>query len=117
MIGADDPDGAVGLQDAPALAEPGTRERVVLGEAREFVPIVVDAVDARIVGAHQIGSELQIVGRVGEDEIDRMVGQLLQRCDAITDDDAIGREGPGRTTQNHLNATFKSWGNTRFAKR
>ena len=67
---------------------------------------VVDAVDARIVRPHQVVGELQIVRRVGEDEIDRMVGQLFESRDAITDDDAIGRGGRGRTTQNHVNATF-----------
>ena len=45
MVGADHPDGAVGLQDAPALGEPGAREAVVVGEAGELVPGVVDAVD------------------------------------------------------------------------
>ena len=73
VIGADHPDGAVGLQDAAALGEPGAREGVVVGEARELVPLVVDAVDARIVGPHEVGGELQIVGRVGEDEIDACV--------------------------------------------
>ena len=43
VIGADDPQRAIGLERAAAFGEPGARERVVVGEARELVPVVVDA--------------------------------------------------------------------------
>ena len=96
MVGADHPDGAVGLQDAAALAEPGAREAVVLGEARELVPVIVDAVDHRVVGPEQIALELQIVGRVGEDEIDAFRRQPAQLFQAIAYEHAIGGERRGR---------------------
>ena len=85
---------AVGLQDAAALGEPGAREAVVVGKAGELVPVVVDAVDDRVVGPQQVALELEIVGRVGEDEIDALVGQLCQLVEAIADEDAIGRQAP-----------------------
>ncbi len=45
----------------------------------ELVPLVVDAVDARVVGPHQVGAELQIVGGIGEDKIDALHGAGLSR--------------------------------------
>jgi len=106
VVGADYPDGAIRLQDAPALAEPGAREGVVVGEASELVPFVVDAIDARVVGTEQVGGELEIVGRVGEDEIDSSLGQAPQGLEAVVDDDAIGRRGLTGATQNHKYATL-----------
>ncbi len=91
MIGADHPDGAIGLQDAAALAEPGSRERVVVGKAAELVPRVVHAVDDGIVGTQKFALELQVVGRIGEDEIDGAVGQLAQSPEAITGHHAVQR--------------------------
>ena len=51
----------------------------------ELVPVIVDAIDARIVGAHQIAGELQIVGRVGEHQIDAGVGNFAQFFQAVAD--------------------------------
>ena len=69
------------------------REAVVVGKARELVPGVVDAVDHRVVGAKQLPFQLQIVGRVGEHEIDALVGEPGQLLQAIADEDAVGRDG------------------------
>ncbi len=69
--------------------EPGAGEFVIGGEARELVPIVVDRVDLGIVGPLQVALELQVVGRVGEDEIDRMLGKFFERGDAIADQNTI----------------------------
>ena len=106
MVGADHPDGAIGLQGAPALAEPGAREGVIVGEASEPVPFVVDAIDARVVGTEQVGGKLEIVGRVGENEIDASLGQAPHGLEAVVDDDAIGRGGLTGATQNHEYATL-----------
>ena len=63
---------------------------VVVGrEAREFVPVVIDGIDARVVRALQIARELEIVGRVGEDEIDGSRRQLRHPGDAIADKNAM----------------------------
>ena len=96
VIGADHPDGAVGLQHAPALAKPGTREAVVVSEGGELVPGVVDAVDHRVVGAQQLPLELEVVGRIGEHEIDARVRELRQLLQAIADEDAVRRDGSGQ---------------------
>ena len=70
-------------------AEPGAREAIIVGETREFVPIVVDGVDDALVGARQRAFELQIVGRVGEDEIDAAGGELAELFDAVADEDRV----------------------------
>ena len=78
VIGADDDDRRVALHHPPRRAEPGAGERVVGGEVGELVPIVVDRVDHALVGARQRAFELQIVRRIGEDEIDARLGQLAR---------------------------------------
>src|SRR4029077_17581307 len=96
---------AMRLQHAAAGRKPVVGEGVVGREARELVPIVVDAVDAAIVGAEQLVVELEIVRRVGEDEIDACRRQALQRLDAIADDDSVQRElRPHRFPHTHATA-------------
>ena len=77
------------LQDALALAQPGAREIVVAAEIDEMIPFVVDAVDARLIGTVELLRKLEIVGRVGKHEVDRLGGQLCQLFQAIADQDHI----------------------------
>src|SRR3712207_7278439 len=54
---------------------PAGGEGVVGGEAGELVPVVVHAVHERLVGAAQVsGAELEVVRRVGEDQVHRVGG-------------------------------------------
>ncbi len=76
VVGADHPDGGGGLHHAPAGGEPGFGELVVGGKARELVPVVVDRIDVGIVGALEVVRELEIVGRVGENQIDAAGGSF-----------------------------------------
>src|SRR5690606_37138942 len=86
VIGADDPDGTVRFQHATAFGEPGAAESIVFCEVVELVPGVVDAVHLRVVRAEKIARELQIIRRIGENEIDARAGNLLQFVDAITNE-------------------------------
>ena len=70
-------------------AEPVAREGIIVRETCELVPIVVDGVDLAVVGPQQFAAQQQIVGRVGEDEIDGFRRNLPQFADAVTDKDAI----------------------------
>src|SRR6185437_5963204 len=92
VIAADHPQASAGLQNASARFEPGASELIVGCEATELVPVVVDAIDAAVVGPVELVVELKIVGRVGEDEIDGSFGQGAEDFDAITDDDLVERE-------------------------
>ncbi len=66
VVGTDDPKRRARLHQAASGNEPGAGEIVICGETREFVPVVVDCVDAGIVGTFEIALELQIVRRIGE---------------------------------------------------
>src|SRR4029078_785414 len=92
VIAADHPHASAGLQNASARFEPGAGELIVGCEATELVPVVVDAIDAAVVGPVELVVELKIVGGVGEDEIDGSFGQGAEDFDAITDDDLVERE-------------------------
>jgi hypothetical protein len=93
VVGADDPDRAVRLQDAARGEQPGTGEGVIGGEALELVPFVVDRTDLRLVGTVKVALELEVVGRVGENDVNGMVGQLVQRRDAIPFQDRVEPDG------------------------
>ena len=79
---------AAGFITRLAGAEPALREFVIVLESRELVPVVVDRVDARIVRALQIAGELQIVGRIGEDEVHGIRRQLRHLGGAVADQNA-----------------------------
>ena len=92
VIGADDPDGAVLLQQAAALAEPGAGEAVVFGEVGEAVPVVVDAVHQAVVGAAEFALELEVVGGVREDAVDGRRWQHLHDGDAVAQQYLVERQ-------------------------
>src|SRR5690606_24510679 len=76
------------------------REGIVFGEARELVPVVVDGVDEAVVGTRQRPLELEVVGRIGEDEVDALVRQAAQPGETIVEDDPIeGHGGPVHPTR------------------
>ena len=104
MIGADHPDRAVRLQDAAAFGEPRAAELIVGRESVEPVPGVVHAVDARVVGPEKIAAKLQIIGRIGEDQIHGAGRHRAKRLDAIALNNAPLAIG-GKATLQRLNAT------------
>jgi hypothetical protein len=58
VVRADDPDGAGILEHPPAGLQPGAGEGVVLGEAGEAVPLVVDGVYQAVVRTPQLALQL-----------------------------------------------------------
>jgi hypothetical protein len=88
VIGADDPERRGRLHHALAGLEPGLSEGVVFAERVELVPVVVHSVDPGIVGTLQIALQLQIIRRIGEDEIDAFRRQRRHLRDAIAHKDA-----------------------------
>jgi hypothetical protein len=95
VIAADHPQGAVVFQDAAAFLQPGLGEGVVGLEALELVPVVVDRVDLGVVRPQQVAAQLQVVGRIGEDQVHRAVRELLQLLQAVAQDDGFGRKAHG----------------------
>ena len=91
VIGTDHPERGIRLHRPAAGDEPGAGEIVIGGETGKFVPIVIDGVDARIVGTFEVALKLQIVRRVGKDEIDGCGRDFRHLGNAIPDQDARGR--------------------------
>ncbi len=73
--------------------QPLAREGVVFGEIGEFVPGIVHPVDHALVGPRQCAFELEIIGRIGEDEIDRGRRKPHHFRDAVADEDRVARSG------------------------
>jgi hypothetical protein len=93
VIAADHPDRAVVLQDAAGGLQPFAGELVIGREALELVPVVVNRVDLGIVRTQQVAAQLKIVGRVGENQVDRLLGQGVHRLDAVALNDGLWPEG------------------------
>ena len=89
VIGADHPERAGVLQHAARRGQPVAGEAVIVGEAAELVPVIVDRIDLGLVGTAQFAAQLQIVGRVGEDQIGAAFGQRVHALDAIAFDHLI----------------------------
>ena len=91
VVAADHPNGAVVLQDAARFGQPLAREIVVCRQAVELVPIVVASIDLAAFGPEKVASQLQIVGRIGENHVDRLVGKTCHLGNAIALEDRVER--------------------------
>ena len=83
VIGADDPQGPGGLQDAPAGVQPSAGEGVVLRETAKLVPAVVHRVDPGLIGPPEFVAQLQVVGGVREHQVHPGFGQAWKEFEAI----------------------------------
>ena len=116
VIAADHPKRAVWLECPPAGAEPGMGKRVIAVEVREFIPVMVYPIDPAVIGPQQFAIELQIVGRISEDQIGPASRKSCQLSDTIANNDPIERRRcrrlvththrPGSITQNNQPATL-----------
>ena len=91
VIAADHEQRAIGLQHPAAFAEPGARETIIGLEALELVPGIVHGIDEAVVGAREVARELQVVGGIGKNEVDRMLRQARELRDAIAHQNRIDR--------------------------
>ena len=89
VMGAGDPDGAVGFEDALAASEPFGVELVVFLRASGFVPIAFVHFNhfAGVAGYTAVGEE---VGRVGENHVEPAIGVLL--VDGVEDGEGVAVE-------------------------
>ena len=80
--GAGNPDGAVFFEDALAGGKPGAVEVMVGVGAFGFVPLAFVDGDhfAGVAGDAAVGEE---VGRVGEDQVDGIVGNFFEEFEAV----------------------------------
>jgi hypothetical protein len=89
VIGADDPERAGRLQDAAAGQQPGTRKGIIGFEGGKLIPLVIDSIDQRLVGAVQRAAKLEVIGRIGEDDVYGVGRQGFKRSNAIALDDRV----------------------------
>ena len=89
VIAADHPDRAIGLEQAIGLAQPFAGEAVVDGEAVELVPGIGHGVDMAAIGTREVATQLQVVGRIGEDHVDRGRGKRTHHLDAVALQDLV----------------------------
>ncbi len=61
---------SVRLEHAAASQQPGPREGIVDLEGRELIPVIVAGIDLGLVGPGQCAAELEIIRRVGENDVD-----------------------------------------------
>ncbi|MPL60869.1 hypothetical protein SDC9_06431 [bioreactor metagenome] len=92
VIGADHPDRPVRLQDPARGGKPVMGEAIVMVERAELIPGVVDGVDLGIVGPVQLATQLQVIGRIGEDEVDACLGQAVHHLDAVACKNLVERQ-------------------------
>ena len=92
VVAADHPHRAVLAQDAAAFRQPFAREGVIGGEIVEAVPGIIHRIDHGGVGPAQLALQLKVVGRIGEDGVDRGGRQGPQRLDAVADQDLVQRQ-------------------------
>jgi len=85
------------FEQATASGQPLAAEVIIGLEGLEAVPLVVHCVDAGHIGAPEIAPELQIIWRIGEDQVDAVLGQALENLQAIARDDLVeGEKGRGQ---------------------
>lgn len=89
VIRADHPQRSGGFEHAPALAEPPAREVVVSFKAFKLIPILGDPVHLADIRTPEVALQLQVVGRVGKDQIDRICRQARQYIDTVAFDNGV----------------------------
>ena len=95
---------AEGFITRRTAVEPVAGEGVIFGEIGELVPGVVDRVDHALVGTRQRAFELQIVGRIGEDEVDGGLREPHHLRHAVADEDRVAGGGLSSPTALRLAA-------------
>ena len=89
VVAADDPDGARVFEHAAAGGQPVLGEAVIGGEVFKVVPVGVYAVDARHVGPPEVLLQLQVIGRIGENQVHALLGERGQHVAAVADERLI----------------------------
>ena len=92
VIATDDPQRPIGLEHAFGFRQPFAGEIVVDLEAVELVPVIGHGIDMAAVGPVEIAAQLQVVRRIGEDQVDAVVGQAAHRLHAVSVEDLAQRQ-------------------------
>ncbi len=76
-----------------------------MGKAVELVPVVIDAIDLGLVGARQALLQLEIVGRVRKDQVNRAGRQGIHVGNAVAHEDGVdGERAPSALAESAIRA-------------
>ena len=65
---------------------------VIERETGELVPVIIHRIDLGIVRPMQVAAQLQVIGRVGKNQVDAAFGQRIHDLDAIARQNPVQRK-------------------------
>ena len=96
VVRTDHPQRPGRFEHPPAGGQPFAGEVVILGKTIELIPVVVHSVHLGQVGAPEFALQLEVIGRVGEDQVNRIFRQVGQNLAAVADEYLVQWEVCGR---------------------
>ena len=93
VIRANHPNRAIRLKDTARRSEPVLSEFIIGTEAVELIPMIIYRIDKRVIRPMQIALKLEIVGWIGENQIDRTFRKAVHYINAITSQYLVQRQG------------------------
>ena len=90
VIGADDPDRAIGFQHSPCLIQPGVGKSIIGGKSVKLVPVVEDGRNRAFIrpGQHR-SAQLQVIGRICKNHVHRGIGEPAHNLNRIALNDGV----------------------------
>ena len=83
MIGSDNPDSAVVFQNTAGRSHPFAGIFVISGQAFKTVPLFINAGNIAVVRTGQCIAQLQIIRRIGKNQINRIFFHLVHHFNTI----------------------------------
>ena len=83
-------------------SQPFAGKLVINRKARKLVPVVIHRIHFRVVGAVQFALQLQVIGRIGKNQIHRIRRQTVHQLDAVSSENRIERERIRALNLGHL---------------
>jgi len=92
VITADHPQRTARFQHAAAGTQPVDRKGVVGLKVLKLIPVILDCLHPAVIRPPQFITQLQVVGRVGKNQVNRVGRQAVEHLHAVTFDDLIERQ-------------------------
>ena len=89
VVRTDDPDGAVVFQNTACSRHPLAGIAVIGGQAFKTVPFFINAADIAVVRTGQSIAELEIIRRIGKNQINRTFFHLIHNFNTVVVDNRI----------------------------
>ena len=106
MVATNDPNRTIWFQKATCGLKPCSREFIISTKAAELVPVIINRIHFGIIGTMQVTFELQIIGRICKDQINRFSGQTVHHIDAIASNNFVQWKRHSRLHRCHRTLNF-----------